>query len=317
MHEKNKHNNTMSWIRSPKRVLIFIFVVFILGNSTYSGQWRRGVPVTTILPVGDNQGIQLVSEDVSLFLDDVFATVSATYRLKNTSDKKVSLKAGMWRYGDNYLNGIIVTLNKLIFSVEFDSQVQEDFEQQIIPKKLNKFFQNKAIPLCQNSIQLIQQSDSLWQVTDKNQIYIFRKERNDLNIFKIKQFLFESDFNIYLDQKYDSLEMIEVNNQSFYEGPDYLFTLDFDPNEQIIVEVYCRALMQTNESNEISYIYEAKYGKQWFNALDKVTIRAFPPAKKIWTLLGAIPPGYQLIGNALVWENNKQIRNSYCSAKYK
>lgn len=291
----------------PVRKIVFVLILILIAlsewESAYGGRWKRGVPVTSILPMGPHQRVQLLSEYVICLLNKYYATVKAIYILKNTSDKRVKLRAGIWRYGSDYLEGIQIKTNKLLFNVNLDLRFQRDLDSMIIPEGLDQAFHNIRIYLSQNSTVLIQEEGKSWQIVDGNKTYTVEKEQNQLKVYEYSQ-------NV-------SIEMVEVENQSAYRGPDYLLSLHFRPNEQITVEVNCQALMYLNQDNERWLFYQGSYGARWFATTDRLRIQFVAPEEEKWTLVEASPMGYRQEDCSLVWDNVTEVRKTDCFARYR
>lgn len=284
-------------------IVILTLLFLLLPGQAFSGRWRRGVPLTSLVPAGPSQGIRLVTEEALCNLSSGFATIKANYVLNNPSDKQVTLKAGIWRSGDNYLSNIRIRTHKFLFQTDPSALPESDLKQLKPTARLRRIFEKHGICLSSDLSISLENKDTRWRLADADTTYIIEKERQAVSV--------------YLASPDLGLEMLEFENQSAYVGPDYLFTLIFKPLENIQVEVNGRAPLFANQKGERWLQYEGYHGALWDGETDRIMIQFTPPPEQGWKLVEAVPAGYRLQGGAVIWDNPLSIRQSLCSARFR
>ena len=85
------------------------------------------------------------------------------------------IKEGIW--------GIIFSSDRCLFSMDADTQLEDDLNKGVISEGLkNEFKTKKEITLSQNAY-LKKEKDNKWRISDGREIYIIKKEDKELNIY--------------------------------------------------------------------------------------------------------------------------------------
>jgi len=96
------------------------------------------------------------------------------------------IKEGIW--------GVVFSSDRCLFSMNVDTQLEDDLNKGVISKGLkNEFKTKKEITLSQNAY-LKKEKDNKWGISDGGEIYIIKKEDKKLNIY--------SDYSLIIVRKF-------------------------------------------------------------------------------------------------------------------
>ncbi len=83
------------------------------------------------------------------------------------------------------------------FSIDRDAQLEDEFDKEIISKKLEDEFKTKKEIILSRNASLEKEKDNKWKITDGGEIYIIKKEDEKLNIYREVKMLSHKLSDVY------------------------------------------------------------------------------------------------------------------------
>lgn len=283
--------------------LIILCICIAMPDSAYCGKWRRGITVTSLVPSGSNSGVRLAKEDVTFFVGEYWAKFRAVYLLENTTPREVSLKAGIWREGADYVTDFQASVRERLFQSECAGRFRPEGTRSAPSADIVRLFAVKGIELSSDSIISDEGPDEAWRILDGRDEYLIDG--------------YGESFQVFGGLREVPLEMLQWENQAAFAGPDYLVNIVLGPLGSLRVELEGEVPLTLSQDGTRWLSYAAQYGVLWHGQSDEVRIRFVPSRPKTLSLRGAAPVGYRKKDGDLIWEDIALVRGEKCVARYR
>lgn len=283
--------------------LIILCICIVLPDSANCGKWRRGITITSLVPSGSNYGVRLANEDVTFFVGEYWAKFRAVYMLENTTSRKVSLKAGIWREGDDYVTDFHASVRQRLFQSEYAGQFRLKGTRSVPSADIVRLFAVKGIVLSSDSIISDGGPDEAWRILDGRDEYLIDSNGRSVKVFG--------------GLREVPVEMLQRENQAAFAGPDYLVNIVLSSLGSVRVELEGEVPLTLSQDGTRWLSYAAQYGVLWHGQSDEVRIRFVPFSRKTLSLREAAPVGYRKNDGVLIWEDIALVRAEKCIARYR